>query len=176
MSATSTRPSRPRISTIARRRSSLSTLFLKRQYSSRKLGIMIALSFYIACFRLSSVRESKVSRWRRALFCASGEERERRLGGGCQPLPHNTNSWRTTTTPLIRCAVFAGSKVLQAILRYASYSITKRRINKLTAAHVMSIWLVMGKSEQEFNLMLRAVADSTRPPSLHAVVGRGRCG
>src|SRR5438876_4633497 len=60
MSATSTRPSRPRISTIARRRSSLSTLFLKRQYSSRKLGIMIALSFYIGCFRLSSVRESKL--------------------------------------------------------------------------------------------------------------------
>src|SRR5438067_11657778 len=103
MSATSTRPSRPRISTIARRRSSLSTLFLKRQYSSRKLGIMIALSFYIACFRLSSVRESKVSRWRRALFCASGAERERRLGGGGQPLrnkkgqlAHNRNSWIPT--------------------------------------------------------------------------------
>src|SRR5213592_874820 len=103
MSATSTRPSRPRISTIARRRSSLSTLILKRQYSSRKLGIMIALSFYIACFRLSSVRESKVSRWRRALFCASGAERERRLGGGGQPLrnkkgqlAHNKNSWIPT--------------------------------------------------------------------------------
>src|SRR5947208_10355087 len=96
MSATSTRPSRPRISTIARRRSSLSTLFLKRQYSSRKLGIMIALSFYIACFRLFSVRESKV-RWRRALFCASGAERERRLGGGGQPLGTKRDSWRTVT-------------------------------------------------------------------------------
>src|SRR5207245_11195474 len=67
-------------------------------YSSRKLGIMIALSFYIACFRLSSVRESKVSRWRRALFCASGAERERRLGGGGQPLRTKRDSWRTTRT------------------------------------------------------------------------------
>src|SRR5206468_8673699 len=101
MSATSTRPSRPRISTIARRRSSLSTLFLNS--SQRGAAFIIALSFYIGCFRLSSVRESKVSRWRRALFCASGAERERRLGGGGHPLrnkkgqlAHNKNSWIPT--------------------------------------------------------------------------------
>src|SRR5438876_4957235 len=96
MSATSTRPSRSRISTIARRRSSLSTLFLKERVPFQgSPAFMIALSFYIGCFRLSSVRESKVSRWRRALFCASGAERERRLGGGCQPLRTKTDSWRT---------------------------------------------------------------------------------
>src|SRR5207249_12234129 len=116
-----------------------STLFLKRQYSSRKLGDYDCAFFLYRLLSFVQCQGEQVSRWRRALFCASGAERERRLGGGCQPLRTKTDSWRTTTTPWIRCAVFAGSKVLQAILRHASYSITKRRINILTAANVMSI-------------------------------------
>ena len=58
---------------------------------------MIALSFYIGCFRLSSGKESN-SKWCRALFRGSGAERKRQLRYGCRSfaqegqLAHNNNS------------------------------------------------------------------------------------
>jgi hypothetical protein len=70
-------------------------------------------------------------KWRRTVgfaMAASGFAQEGQLA-------HNNNS----LDPM--CGL-CSSKVLQAILRRASYLITKRRINILTAANVMSICLV----------------------------------
>jgi len=102
---------------------------------------MIALSFYIGCFRLSSVRESKLVDGAEPCSAQVAQNANAGLAVAASRFAQKgtVGAQQELLDPDSRCAVFAGSKVLQAILRHASYSITKRRINILTAANVMSI-------------------------------------
>src|SRR5450432_1102124 len=87
MSVTNTRPSRSRISIMARRRSSLSTF-------SPKPGLMNALSFYIVYFRLSSRKGEEAG--------TGGKLRQQEVSAILRCLefesqPNAVSSWRCDT-------------------------------------------------------------------------------
>ena len=101
---------------------------------------MIALSFYIGCFRLSSGKESH-SKWRRALFRGSGAERKRRLRYGCQRLRTRgtASAQQQLLGPDVRSLQLQGATSHIAACFVFDH---EEAINILTAANVMSICLV----------------------------------